>query len=230
MKRAVTFLVSTVLMMAGCGSTGQGEANAICASVLDFDGKRFSGAATTTPILGEKLGRGVLPGCDDGGGEAPDREVTVHEIRGVDTDTAVAVSNDVYVDENLPADQWPEELLVIRREQGDDQVQPTSNGVAVLTGNGDREGDSTITGKLEVTDGGCLGLDSGEVVVWNNFATIESSDPVTIKTLGETHSIGDKVTLRGRPLLAPREGDLLFEAMPKGCRTEKFWLTFNPDS
>lgn len=60
--------------------------------VLDWNGVRYTSNGTAgPPPLGEALGEGSIPACDDGGGAEGEREVTVFAVEGVDPEAAVAL-------------------------------------------------------------------------------------------------------------------------------------------
>ena len=52
--------------------------------------------------------------------------------------------------------------------------------------------DALVSGSLTVDDEGCLGLD-GRVTVFPFWTRITSTDPVTLRVLGETKTLGDQV-------------------------------------
>jgi hypothetical protein len=84
----------------GAGADG-GAAEAKCAYVVEYQGRsyldvrgRLSAEVTGEDFtVGEKLGTGLLPGCDDSGGAGGTEEpgkVSVYQVQGVDPQLAVA--------------------------------------------------------------------------------------------------------------------------------------------
>lgn len=88
------------LMAAGCdgGLEAGGASEGKCAYVVKYEGRSYldeRGRSTTDRkfTVGESLGTGLLPGCDESGGadgaEAPEK-VTVYEVEGIAPAVAVA--------------------------------------------------------------------------------------------------------------------------------------------
>ncbi|MGH3037686.1 MAG: DUF6281 family protein [Gaiellaceae bacterium] len=83
-------LLGCVLLSACSGGTVT-EAEGSCAALLDWNGVRYQGNGyRIPPELGERLGVGSYPGCDDGGGPASEQKVQVFAVEGVDPAVAVA--------------------------------------------------------------------------------------------------------------------------------------------
>ena len=83
------------LLVAGfataCSSSATSEGD--CAALLDWNGVRYEGSGyRLPPELGERLGEGVVPGCDDGGGAVGHASVQVYAVAGVDASVAVALA------------------------------------------------------------------------------------------------------------------------------------------
>ncbi len=75
-----------------------------CASVVEWDGQRWSGVGLDrTPIAGDRLGQGVALGCDEGRGRIPDEPLVVWSVRGVDAREAILVGGEVLVPEGSTA-------------------------------------------------------------------------------------------------------------------------------
>jgi Family of unknown function (DUF6281) len=89
MRLAPLLLVLTAGLAAGCSQASEVD----CANDLDWNGARYTSYGTAgPPPLGEALGEGSMPACDDGGGGGVgEREVTVFAVEGVDPEAAVAL-------------------------------------------------------------------------------------------------------------------------------------------
>ena len=86
-------LLGSVLLSACSGGT-RSHADAECAALLDWNGVRYQGAGfRLPPELGERLGEGTYPGCDDGGGPVSEQDVQVFAVEGVDPAVAVATED-----------------------------------------------------------------------------------------------------------------------------------------
>lgn len=114
MSRALLAALLAAVAVAGCAS-GEARTDADCAALLDWNGVRYQGAGTRGPAeLGERLGEGSLPGCDDGGGPVEDEAVEVFAVAGVAPEIAVAVPGHdaVYLapDYAGPGAEYPEAL------------------------------------------------------------------------------------------------------------------------
>jgi hypothetical protein len=87
------FLIGVILFAAGCGGDGAIEQGAPvepdCVAQLLWHGvpHQSSGDLQQPLVLGERLGKGRIPGC----GDDPGSEVNVAAIRGVDPSVAVGV-------------------------------------------------------------------------------------------------------------------------------------------
>ena len=89
--RAALALLLVAGLGAACSSTVH-EAGS-CAATLDWNGVRYQGNGyRLPPELGERLGDGVVPGCDDGGGASGDSSADVYAIEGVEPSVAVALA------------------------------------------------------------------------------------------------------------------------------------------
>jgi hypothetical protein len=88
-------LVGCVLLPACSGGT---VADASCPALLDWNGVRYQGSGyRLPPKLGERLGEGTFPPCDDGGGAVSEQAVQVFAVEGVDPAAAVATEGDLGV-------------------------------------------------------------------------------------------------------------------------------------
>ena len=110
-------LAASLAFMLGFGSAcGGGGEEAQCASRVDFTTTQYDGTLAHAQIpLGDQLGEGTFPACDDGnsGEESPAETVTVRAIDGIDPHIAVAVETDedtVYIKHGLNSDKYPHEL------------------------------------------------------------------------------------------------------------------------
>jgi hypothetical protein len=85
-----------------------------CASRLRFDGREYVDVSdlALNPRAGGTVGRGVLAGCDDGNGAAPERNVPVAAVAGLEPTEAVYADDVVWV----PADAPVPSLLTQARQ------------------------------------------------------------------------------------------------------------------
>lgn len=86
---------AVLVLVAGCnaGSTGSGAGG--CAATVEYAGRTYFGHAAEVPpsALGEQLGSGIIPACNDtnaSGGRAED--VVVVELIGVPPEVAIAAT------------------------------------------------------------------------------------------------------------------------------------------
>jgi hypothetical protein len=85
---------------AGCAPSPDdgAQAEASCAYVVEYDGRRYLGWEEATVPLGRSLGPATRPACDDTPGDGDDGEgpvpTTAFAVRGVDPAVAVAVAED----------------------------------------------------------------------------------------------------------------------------------------
>src|SRR5215475_5585143 len=101
----IVFPLAALLLLstAGCGgATRRSSSSASCAAAVVWHGKTYFGTKVPAVVqLGQPLGGGTIPGCNDGGGPTPDEAVKLAAIEGVATDEAIAISGDrstVYVE------------------------------------------------------------------------------------------------------------------------------------
>ena len=110
--RKVAVVLATAALLAGCGlgsapdrlwSAGT-SSDASCAALLEYDGDEYGGHGDLKrqPATTGRVETGVAPGCDDGNGEAPDRQVRVAELADLPMDRAVLVEGSLYVRTDLP--------------------------------------------------------------------------------------------------------------------------------
>ena len=100
-------LVAAAVVVVGGGTlwatlaqrdTGSGSGQASCAYLVQWAGQRWSTTGSDRrPVAGAVLGTGVVPGCDDGNGAAPDETVEVRAVRGVDPAAAIVVDGELLV-------------------------------------------------------------------------------------------------------------------------------------
>jgi hypothetical protein len=114
---AVVAGVLTVTL-GGCGGNAtNGEGDASCAAIVLYEGRTYVGSGVrVAPREGKRIGTGVLPGCDDGGGRTLDEEIELAEIEGVSPEIAVAWHGDpsgVYISKSV--DRLPRELRRLMR-------------------------------------------------------------------------------------------------------------------
>src|SRR5687767_13633338 len=76
----------TVVVSAGCASSGDDGSGASCAFRVEYDERVYVDVAHAEFEIGRKLGPAVLPPCDDspgdGGGRASPDSVTAYAIEG----------------------------------------------------------------------------------------------------------------------------------------------------
>ncbi|HLN76829.1 MAG TPA: hypothetical protein VK204_07250 [Nocardioidaceae bacterium] len=107
MRAAVIVLVAGALL-GGCGQEredGVGKTGDFsCAALLVYDGHRYTahGELRRDPATTGRVGSGVAPGCDDGGGATRDRRVEVAELADLPKDRAVLVEGELYVRADQP--------------------------------------------------------------------------------------------------------------------------------
>ncbi|MFB7930612.1 DUF6281 family protein [Streptomyces sp. NPDC056039] len=95
-KRALAagVIVVASAASAGCASSEDGESQASCAFVVEYDKRLYSSVANVDFEVGRKLGPAVLPPCDDtpNSGSAPESpgSTVVYAIEGVDPAIAIA--------------------------------------------------------------------------------------------------------------------------------------------
>ena len=75
------------------GGAAGGGADAACAAVVEFNGQTYDGyGVQRAPDVGEKLGQGVFPPCNDtGGSDEKASKSPVAAIKGVDPGRAIVV-------------------------------------------------------------------------------------------------------------------------------------------
>lgn len=76
--------------------------SASCAAILRYDGRGYDGYGEPArmPEPGDRIGTGILPGCDDSGGQdpvEPPKEVDVYRYPGIDAEVAVITRNGVWL-------------------------------------------------------------------------------------------------------------------------------------
>ena len=94
--RVALLLAVSAGLLAGCAAgSGEGDSDASCDAALDWNGVRYQGSGTRLPPeLGEAIGEGTVPGCDDGDGDSGESTVTVFAVKGVDPAAAVGLEDD----------------------------------------------------------------------------------------------------------------------------------------
>ena len=134
--------------LGGCGthtpSAGSGD-EASCALVVRYNGHTYLGLGVrVAPREGRPLGTGVLPGCDDGGGQEPDDAIELAEIQGVSPQIALAWRGDegtVFVLEGV--DELPPELRRLMRapkcDPRDEPIQLAGTWLGIVGADGRTE-------------------------------------------------------------------------------------------
>jgi hypothetical protein len=90
MRRVV--LVALCLAAAGCGrETDVGDGG--CTAVVVWNDVSYAGVSLDPPYPrpGAPLGDGMVPGCNDGGGDEPATSVDVREVEGLPPKVAVTI-------------------------------------------------------------------------------------------------------------------------------------------
>lgn len=134
------------MLVVGCaGNTSSAEGD--CARISAYEGRTYAGQGVrVAPREGDLIGKGVLLGCDDGGGRVPDEEIELAEIKGVLPKTAVAWHGDpsaVFVSESV--DRLPPQLRQpLRAPKCDPRDEPIDLagawlGIVGTDGRGDPE-------------------------------------------------------------------------------------------
>ena len=106
--RPVVVVLAAGALLSGCGQErgdGAGETGDLsCAALLEYDGHRYiaHGELKRDPATTGRVGSGVAPGCDGGGGATRDRRVEVAELTDLPKDRAVLVEGSVYVRVDQP--------------------------------------------------------------------------------------------------------------------------------
>lgn len=94
-------LATAAALLTACSSGGgvAGFGDPGCAAIVEYDGHRYwgHGELVRTPATTGRTETGVLPGCDDGNGEAVPEEVTVEELEDLPLDEALLVNGSLYV-------------------------------------------------------------------------------------------------------------------------------------
>jgi hypothetical protein len=92
--RTLAALALVMVLLPACSSGTVSRSEGLCAALLDWNGVRYQGSSfRLPPELGERLGEGILPGCDDGGGPVSEQKVQVFAVEGVDPAVAVATED-----------------------------------------------------------------------------------------------------------------------------------------
>lgn len=113
-RAAVTLVLISVSLTAGCSSGGGGGTAASCASTIEVNGVTYVAGRGVLPFptTGAELhGRTVT--CDDGGSPVTSEPASAHAIPGVKTADAVATAYAVLLAERLwqvPRAELPPEL------------------------------------------------------------------------------------------------------------------------
>lgn len=96
-RSAVTACAMTfpLAFMTGClsSSSAEGEGNGSCAFAVTFKGQSYLEVGQVDFTAGSKAGTARLEVCADTGGTVSDSgTITVYEVKGLDTDIAIAVA------------------------------------------------------------------------------------------------------------------------------------------
>lgn len=121
LELGLAVVVGCLVLGTGCTTSTEG-ATGQCAPAMDFDGRHYTAmhAEEGFPV-GEHIGQGVWPPCNDQPGEEPlpAETVDVSRIRGIDPSVAVAVpgwsKRTFFVQEELAAGKRPPELRRLLR-------------------------------------------------------------------------------------------------------------------
>ncbi len=96
---ACTVLVAGAVGMTWLSGQNELEGTSCAPATLRFNGEEYNdvGDFVRFPVEGKFLGEGVVPGCDDGNGVAPDRRMALSAVKGADPDTAVIADGTLWV-------------------------------------------------------------------------------------------------------------------------------------
>jgi len=90
-------LATAALLVSVVGCAGEGASESSCAYLVTYQGRDHLGTEEGEFTVGEKLGTGTVPACDDtpGDGEAgaPERTTTVYAVEGKDPADLIAVGD-----------------------------------------------------------------------------------------------------------------------------------------
>lgn len=104
--RACLASLLAVAALGACESSAsvRGGGDPGCASVLRYAGHTYigHGELLRDPATTGRTDVGTAPGCDDGNGASPERDVEVTELVELPMDRAVLVSGTLFIREDLP--------------------------------------------------------------------------------------------------------------------------------
>lgn len=109
--RTLGAAVALVAALGGCAQgdgSGSAGGDSSCAALIDYAGHRYAahGELVRTPDTTRRTDSATAPGCDDGNGAAPARQVKVAELVDIPRSRAVLVAGELYVRVDRP---FPEE-------------------------------------------------------------------------------------------------------------------------
>ncbi|MER6348937.1 DUF6281 family protein [Streptomyces sp. NPDC001595] len=96
--RAVRGLLVLMLPLTACTAVdggGGGDAEALCAYLVRYEGRDYLGTADGGFEVGERIGTATVPSCDDtpndGESGSPEETLNAYRVVGRDPGTAIAV-------------------------------------------------------------------------------------------------------------------------------------------
>lgn len=113
LPRSCALLLVGTLLWSGCSGSANdppgAEGGGSCAATLEYDGGTYTGHGELKrdPATTGRVGRGVLPSCDDDNGGSPDEEVEVAGLADLPESRGVLVNGTVYLRDGLP---FPESI------------------------------------------------------------------------------------------------------------------------
>jgi len=91
-------VIACLAVVAGCGGDDDETASGDCAAAVVWNHEVYFGVfRKKLPPPGDALDDGEVPGCDDGGGEEPSRDVGLTAVSGVAPEVAVYAEGDIYL-------------------------------------------------------------------------------------------------------------------------------------
>lgn len=162
--RRILLDTASAVLLGGCaqGSGGlkdsAGSFGGLCPALLDYAGREYAahGDLVRDPATTGRVQTGIAPGCDDGDGAGPGREVRVAELADLPRSRAVLVEGSLYVRTDRPFPDEARIWFVPRRCEADGSFELAGVWLSVKGPKRVRfDGDLRVPYQLEVrvTDG-----------------------------------------------------------------------------